>query len=293
LDADIEAGFCGDFKGAAGGAGAGDILAIELDGALAVDDFHSFGLAGAEVELAGINQAESLFCAAGQKDGVADDAAFEVDIRLGNCGYILEFILNHDKILIFQARAIKVKNVEVRVFAVILICCVVSVCGAQDAGPAVRDLNGTLRHPLDCGKQAGSVLIFYWHDCPICNSYAPEINRICARYTNFNFYIIQVDADLTEEGAKTHAREYGLRAPVVLDRLHMLARLAGATVTPEAVVYGKGERVLYRGRIDNLYADLVRRRAEATERDLCDALDAIAEGKAVGKQPAAIGCLIP
>jgi len=138
----------------------------------------------------------------------------------------------------------------------------------------------------------GAVLIFYWQDCPICNSYAPEINRICAAYTNFAFYIVQVDPDLTQSGADKHAKDYLLRPAVLLDGKHRLAKRVGATITPEAVVFGKKKNVLYRGRIDNLYASLNQRRAVATEHDLRDALDAIAAGRPIKAQWPATGCLI-
>jgi peroxiredoxin len=174
-----------------------------------------------------------------------------------------------------------------------LLCGAMSVCRAQESSPAMADLAGTLRRPLDAGGQTASVLIFYWHDCPICNSYAPEINRLCDQYTNFNFYIVQIDPDLTVAAAKTHARQFGFRAPVLLDSRHVLVRLANATVAPEAVIFGRHKNVLYRGRIDNLYASLATRRLEATELDLRDALDAIAAGKPVTHQPPPIGCIIP
>jgi hypothetical protein len=180
-----------------------------------------------------------------------------------------------------------------RVIAAILLCCALSVCRAQDSGPALADLTGVMRHPLYADGKTASVLIFYWHDCPICNSYAPEINRICGHYTNFNFYIVQVDSDLTVEAARTHARDYGFRAPVLLDKRHALVRIADATVAPEAVVFDKRKNVLYRGRIDDLYATLASRRPEATEHDLRDALDAIADGKPVTHQPPPVGCIIP
>jgi hypothetical protein len=157
---------------------------------------------------------------------------------------------------------------------------------AQD--DQVRDVTGKVQRPL----QAGSVLIFYWHDCPICNSYAPEINRLCAAHTNFAFYIVQVDPDLTPAAAQKHARDFALLPPVLLDGRHRLVKLAGATTTPEAVVFGTNKNVLYRGRIDNLYPNLSQRRAEATEHDLGDALDAIAAGKAIKAQWPATGCAI-
>jgi mono/diheme cytochrome c family protein len=161
------------------------------------------------------------------------------------------------------------------------------------AGPAeFADLSGAVHRPLEAGTNTGSVLIFYWHDCPICNSYAPEINRLSEHYTNFAFYIVQVDPDLTPAAARDHARQFDLRPPVLLDGRHRLVRLAKATVAPEAVVFGKDGNVAYRGRIDNLYADLNKRRPEATEHDLRAALDAIAAGRPVTSQPPPMGCLI-
>ena len=68
------------------------------------------------------------------------------------------------------------------------------------------------RHPLEPADKAASVLFFYWQDCPISNGYAPEINRICASHTNFAFYIVQVDPDLTPAAAKEHAGNMICRA---------------------------------------------------------------------------------
>src|SRR5438105_14126768 len=135
-------------------------------------------------------------------------------------------------------------------------------------GLVYNDLDGIAHHPFESRGKAGSVLIFYWHDCPICNSYAPEINRLYAAYTNFAFYIVQVDADLTATAAREHAKEYALRPPVLLDPHHRLVKLTKPTVTPEAVVLDKKRHVLYRGRIDDLYAALGKRRPSATQHDL-------------------------
>lgn len=152
-----------------------------------------------------------------------------------------------------------------------------------------HDVSGLEQHPL----APDSVLIFYWHDCPICNSYAQEIDRLAKTYSHFSFYIVQVDPDLTAAAARKHARDFDLRPPVLLDGAHRLVHLAGATVTPEAVVFGRNKEVLYRGRIDNLYASLSQRRGAATEHDLSDALEAIQAGKPTTTNgPPAMGCLI-
>src|SRR6476660_1570617 len=129
------------------------------------------------------------------------------------------------------------------------------VVGLGLAGPdpsadfVFSDLNGVARRPLDPGSQAGSVVIFYWQDCPISNSYAPELNRLCAGHTNFAFYIVQVDSSLTAAAAKEHARKFDLHPPVLLDPRHRLVQLLKATVTPEVVVLGKQGELRYRGRI--------------------------------------------
>jgi hypothetical protein len=156
-----------------------------------------------------------------------------------------------------------------------------------------NDIESVPRRPLEVAEKSGSVLIFYWHDCPISNGYAPELNRIFAGNTNFAFYIVQVDPDLTVAAAKQHAREYDLRAPVLLDPDHRLVKVAKAMVTPEAVVFGKNGKILYRGRIDDIYAAPGKKRGVTTRHDLQDALDSIAAGKRVKKpETKAIGCLI-
>jgi hypothetical protein len=184
----------------------------------------------------------------------------------------------------------------VRFYCAILICLVAGLCVAGPGSEReliYRDLGNVPRHPLDPADKAGSVLIFFWQDCPVSNGYAPEMNRIAAGHTNFAFYIVQVDAGLSPAAAKEHARRYDLQIPVLLDPRHRLVKLARATTTPEAVVFGKGGEVLYRGRIDDNYAAFGKKRAMARQHDLTDALDAITAGRAVNeKETLAIGCVI-
>ena len=156
-----------------------------------------------------------------------------------------------------------------------------------------RDLAGVPRHPLEPGEKDASVLVFFWQDCPVSNGYAPELNRIAASHTNCAFYIVQVDPELSLAAAREHAAQYHLSMPVLLDPQHQLVKLAHATITPEAVVFGKKTEVLYRGRIDDNYAAFGKKRASARRHDLIEALDAIGAGRPVKpKETQAIGCLI-
>jgi len=167
--------------------------------------------------------------------------------------------------------------------------------------PVCLLLVGSLAHgatpdPLARAKdEKAVVLLFIASDCPISNSYAPEINRICARYTRekIAFSLVYSDPDLSLAAAKKHAREYGYTCPLILDHAHHLARQAGATVTPEAAVFTPDGKLIYRGRIDNLYVGYGQRRYGATKHDLRDALDAVVHGKPIPTpRTEAIGCFI-
>lgn len=161
---------------------------------------------------------------------------------------------------------------------------------------AMADLNGVLRRPLEAGRASAVVLLFVAVDCPISNGYAPEINRICKQYEDkgVTFYLVYPAADLTSANAKRHMADFALNCPAIIDAQHQLAKKVGATITPEAVVIGKDQAVLYRGRIDDHFISVGKSRYEATTHDLRVALDEVLAGKAVSvPRTKAIGCSIP
>jgi hypothetical protein len=82
---------------------------------------------------------------------------------------------------------------------------------------------------------------------------------------------------------------------VVIDRAHRLVKATGVVeMTPEAVVIDRAGQVVYRGRVNNLFVTYGKRRAEATEHDLRNAMEAVASGKPVAQaRTEALGCYIP
>jgi len=161
---------------------------------------------------------------------------------------------------------------------------------------AIPDINGVPRNPLRPDGKA-SVLFFITSDCPISNSYAPEIRRICSEYgpRQVSCDLVYVDPDLTTADVKKHVLDFSYAAvPAILDSSQKLVKAAGATITPQAAVIGPSGQVLYLGRIDNVYAALGKRRPAATVHDLRKALDEILSDKPVSTpQTQAIGCYIP
>jgi len=107
--------------------------------------------------------------------------------------------------------------------------------GVCAAGPSplpefiFSDLAGVTHHPTVPGEKLASVLFFYWHDCPVCNSYAPEIGRICAAYTNCAFYIVQVDPDLTPTAAQKHATPAQIALAWLLAQKPWIVPIPGTT----------------------------------------------------------------
>lgn len=168
----------------------------------------------------------------------------------------------------------------------------------KDAKPplSLRDLDGKPHTPLAVGDAKANVLVFTTTDCPIANGYAPEVEAIAKDFANrgVRVYAVHVDSDLTPDAARKHAKEYSLTVPVLIDTRHELVAATGATRTPEAVVVLPDGTVAYRGRVNDLYAALGKKRQNPKTHDLRDALTAVLDGKPVATpRTEAVGCVIP
>jgi len=182
-------------------------------------------------------------------------------------------------------------------FAIILLGGCQTTSGVRSANSiSLTDLNGVVRQPLECGEHKATVLIFITTDCPIANGYAPEINRLVfsSSSAGITFCLVHVDPAVTIEQARKHAADFGFTCPVVLDPTHQLVKAVGATVTPEAAIITPKHELVYLGRIDDKYVDFGKKRVEPSQRDLQNALDAIAAGRPVPvARTKAIGCFMP
>jgi peroxiredoxin len=159
----------------------------------------------------------------------------------------------------------------------------------------LRDTQGSIHTNAEWNGARAVLLFFVTIDCPVTNSYVPEMNRIRQAYSarGVRVYAVQADPSVPERAVAAYAREFRYSFPLLLDPGQKLVALTGATTIPQAAVLSPESRVLYLGRIDNRVADLGRQRPQATEADLREALDAVLAGKPV-PQPftKAIGCAI-
>ena len=140
------------------------------------------------------------------------------------------------------------------------------------------------------------VLFFVSTDCPISNSFAPEIQRICRDYAakGVGCSLVYEDFQLDPAAIRQHLAEYGYdRIPAIIDADRRVAAEAHATVTPQAVVIDSADKIRYRGRINNFYAELGKPCGVVTVHDVRDALDAVLAGRTVANpETKALGCYI-
>jgi peroxiredoxin len=144
--------------------------------------------------------------------------------------------------------------------------------------------------------RAALVVVFMGTECPIANGYVPELNRQFAALheagSGVEFFGVISDRSVTRAAASKHVAEFQLKFPVLFDASGELAGALKPSHTPEAFVIDRDGRLAYRGRIDDLYADLGKKRTAPSRHDLVDAVAAV-----IASQPVAtprtepVGCL--
>lgn len=174
----------------------------------------------------------------------------------------------------------------------IFLLCFLTSC--RDVPPQALDLDNNPVAPFESDAQA-TVLLFIQTDCPISNRYIPTITQLHDRFTpqGATFWHVYPDRNEAPDAIRRHRREYNLKGQVARDINHTLVKRVGATVTPEAVVFGPRGNIVYRGRIDDRYTALDQVRPQATRHDLADVLEATLAGRTPDTSDTrAIGCFI-
>jgi len=158
----------------------------------------------------------------------------------------------------------------------------------------LRDAAGGLHQAAELRERPVTVLVFLSTECPLCNRSIPDLNALAARHGGrVRFLAVNPERDRTAGEVLRHDREYALSFPTLLDPEQALARAAGATVTPEAVVLNADGAVLYRGRLDDRAADFGKARARPRREDLRIAVDEALAGSPISvPETPVLGCYI-
>jgi len=161
---------------------------------------------------------------------------------------------------------------------------------------SLTDLAGQTHQPFDDPATRAIAIVFITPDCPIANFYQPTLRKLGNEFADRGvpLFMIHSDPEVTADAAQRHVEKFEIAAPVILDHDQAIARRVDAKVTPEAIIVDRAGKILYRGRIDNFYEALGRKRRAATEHDFHDALDSVADGRPVANPiTKALGCHIP
>ncbi len=137
------------------------------------------------------------------------------------------------------------------------------------------------------------VVIFLSEDCPISQYYAKEISRIDSLFSEeIELECVFPMKSSRNETISNFKKTYNINFRTTLDTSQSLAKKYKATTTPEAVIIKDGI-VIYRGSIDNKFADLGKRRNKVSNRYLIDAINqTIFNKEIITPKTKAIGCNI-
>lgn len=180
-------------------------------------------------------------------------------------------------------------------FLLIVVAGLASVCSpfcrAQNTG---FDLAGNAVDPLKTANGKVVVLVFVRTDCPVSNRYAPTIQKLSAANAGkAAFWLVYPSKSESAESIRKHEREYGYKIPALRDPQHWLVKESQVEITPEVAVFDANRRLVYHGRIDNLYEDIGRARRVATTHELEDAISGALAGKSVAVDAThGVGCYI-
>jgi hypothetical protein len=177
--------------------------------------------------------------------------------------------------------------------ATLVLCIRTPVLANNSPGFAI-DLAGKPFDPFRAARGKVMVLLFVRTDCPISNRYAPTIQQLSARNSDkTTFFLVYPSKKETADSIRRHEREFGYTLAALLDPHHILVKQSQAQITPEAAVFDSNRRLVYHGRIDNLYEDFGHARKSATTHELANAIEVAVAGKMPSaKATPAVGCYI-
>jgi peroxiredoxin len=160
--------------------------------------------------------------------------------------------------------------------------------------PPLVDGTGKSARLADLAGEKATVVFFVSFDCPNSNGYTPTLIDLHKEYAGKGVKFVAVcETDLSADELKAKIDEYKLPFPILTDPKQATADAFKAKTTPEAFVLDHNRVMRYRGRIDNMFSDRLKRNPKVTDYDLKNAIDDVVAGNPV-RTPVtkAVGCPI-
>ncbi len=148
---------------------------------------------------------------------------------------------------------------------------------------------------VDIDGSKAVVVIFLAEGCRISQDFSPVLRELHKEFSvkQIAFCGVFPNAHSTDSSMAAYAEKYKIPFALTADADHGLVDELGARVTPEAFVLLPDGSVAYRGRINDLFYALGRKRSIVSSHDLHDAIAAVAAGTMpAARRTKSIGCLI-
>lgn len=210
--------------------------------------------------------------------------------------------VHHDIRNAWPARAAALACGTVTACALVASCTGSGQGAVVGSGPAAASAATMPPAAIPASSPRATVWLFISTDCPICNGYQPEIERLRMRFATSGIEFVGVYAEVPLERSEmeAHVAKYGMKYPVRIDADRTIQQRLGARMVPEVVVTagapdssGNPAAFLYRGRIDDQWPERGSRRPSATVHDLERALEAIVAGQAPAvRTTTPVGCVL-
>lgn len=153
---------------------------------------------------------------------------------------------------------------------------------------------GELVAMSDFNESAATIVVFMGTQCPIANSYLPDLKKLQDEYADQGVRVLGINsnpADSPAEVAK-HAEEFELNFQVLVDKQQVAADIFRADRTPDVFVLDRRRNVLYAGRIDDRIG-YSHKRATSRRNDLLEAVKEVLAGEQVSvPETKTLGCKI-
>ena len=162
------------------------------------------------------------------------------------------------------------------------------------ASTKMKNLDGKALSIADVAGKKGTLVVFTCNHCPFAKAWQQRIAELSNTYSAKGVGVILVNANdpaaYPEDGfaeMQARAKQLGLKVPYVVDETSEVARAFGATVTPEAFLFGADGKLAYHGTIDDNRSEP----DKVQKRYLKDALDAVLAGKPpAAAETKSLGC---
>ena len=167
--------------------------------------------------------------------------------------------------------------------------------GEMIANLTFKDDKGKTYRLYELEKKKAIVLVFLCFECPVSNSYVAPLSEMAREFEKFGVTLwgLTTNDDETPADVAKQAKKFDLAFPVFKDERIRAAHALKADFTPEVFVLDGEFTLQYRGRIDNMYSDRLKKHKEITEHNLRQVIAELVTGRPVSVQATqAIGCKI-